>query len=304
LDRNKEELLGIFEEMQHYSTRTGLAKLNKKLGLVPARIRWIQRYRKIAAVIMLPLLIASSLSIVILIGKLPAQSEAWHRVETLPGQKSILDLPDGTRVWMNSGTSISYPINFLEENREIKLQGEAFFDVAHDKKRPFIVSLNDLNVHVLGTAFNVSNYPDENENSIYLESGSIELHSTTNNTERLLYRMKPGERAIYSKNRDKLMVGTGHDDESLAWLEGKLIFRDESMASVVRSLNRWFNVEISVIDEEILDYTYTATFQNESLEQILELLEKSARINYKIIDREKVDNDIFTKTRVELSAPR
>lgn len=303
LERNKEELLGIFEEMQNYSARTGLASLNKKLGVVSKRNRWIRNYQKIAAIIMLPLLIGSAVSIAILNGKLPTRSEAWHTVETLPGQKSILDLPDGTRVWMNSGTSISYPIDFMEQSREIKLQGEAFFDVVHDKKRPFIVSMNDLNVQVLGTEFNVSNYKNENDNFIYLKSGSIQLLSTKNNTDRLLYRMKPGERAIYSKNRDKLMIGRGHDDECLAWLDGKLIFRDESIADVVRKLNRWFNVEISVIDEEILDYSYTATFQHETLEQILELLKRSSGIKYKITEAKKENNDIFSKTRVELFAP-
>ncbi len=260
-------------------------------------------FQKIAAAILIPMLIASAIIIIVLKGNIPDQSVAWHTVETQPGQKSILDLPDGTRVWMNSETSLSYPIVFMQKQREIKLRGEAFFEVAHDKKRAFVVEMNELAIHVLGTEFNVANYGDENEDLIYLKSGAIALHTNTNNSDRVLYRMKPGEQAVYRKDVNELLIRSGLPDICMAWLDGKLVFRDESMESVVRKLNRWFNVEISIDNREIEDYRYTATFQHESLEQILDLLKKSAPIDYEIIHREKEDDDIFTKTRVELFAP-
>ena len=289
--------------MQHYSAREGLAKFNRKLGVTTARKRFMRNFQKVAAAIFIPLLLGSAVTIAVLNEKIPQPTDSWYTVETLPGQKSILDLPDGTRVWLNSDTRISYPVDFLSDNRNIKLQGEAFFDVAHDKKRPFVVGLDDLRIQVLGTEFNVSNYSDESENRIFLKSGSIELRSTANNSDRLLYRMKPGERASYNMNLGKLTIGSDQNGLCMAWMEGKLVFREASIATVVSKLNRWFNVDIQVVDQEILDYTYTATFKHESLEQILELLKRSAPIEYKIIERTKQEDDIFNKTRVELYAP-
>jgi len=302
LKKTPEDLLSILEDMQQYDTNQALSSINKKIGLRQKRT-WVVRFQRVAAIILLLLFIGSAAYNFVLKKNMPLQSSAWHTIETLPGQKAILDLPDGTRVWLNSETSIVYPSVFSKKSREVKLIGEAYFDVAKMPGKPFLVDMGDLEIDVLGTKFNIANYVNENEASIFLESGSIQLHSISGDTERTLYRMEPGERAQYNKEKRELVIGTGYSDICLAWMDGKIIFRDVPMEKVVQSLDRWFNADIRIVDPELKDYTYTATFQHESLEQVLDLLSRSAPIEYKIINREKDDNNVFTKTRVELYTP-
>lgn len=112
--------------------------------------------------------------------------------------------------------------------------------------------------------------------------------------------MRPGERASFDNEEHGLYIEKGNPDLSMAWMDGKLVFREDSMAEVVKRLNRCFNIDIRITDPEIADYTYTATFQHESLEQILKLLKISAPIDYSIGKREKNADNMFSKTRVEL----
>ncbi len=301
MKKDPEELLSILEEMQHYDSYQALSQINKKIGEGQKK-SWIIKFQRVAAIILLPLFLGSVGYSYVLKKNTPIQSTAWHTIETSPGQKSILDLPDGTRVWLNSETSISYPVQFSRKNREVKLIGEAYFDVAKMSEKPFLIDIGDLKINVLGTKFNVINYTNENETSIFLKSGSIQLQSNYGDTERILYKMQAGERAQFNKEKRELVIGTGHSDVCMAWLDGKIIFRDEAIENVISRLDRWFNVDIKIIDAEIEDYSYTATFQHETLEQILDLLQRSAPIDYTIIKREKNKNNEFTKTRVELYA--
>lgn len=284
--------------MQQYDAQDALRKVNRKISC--KNRGWMPILQRIAAAMLIPVLLGSVSYIVYLHKQVKPLETVWQTVETLPGQRSFLELPDGTGVWLNSGTKLTYPVAFNRYNREVKLDGEAFFDVTKNEHRPFHVDIGDIKVKVLGTEFNVNNYKEDEDTQIYLKSGSIELHSNNGDTERLILSLDPGERAVYEKEERKMTLLKGQSDLCLAWLEGKMVFRDDPMTEVVRKLNRCFNVEITIADPAIREYTYTATFQHESLEQILELLKISAPINYKIDKREKNEVNMFTKNRVEL----
>ena len=302
LNKQTEDKLLLVAEMQHYDAQRALQKVNKRIARKSSK-QWMITLQKIAAVMLIPVLLGSVSYILYLNRQIQPLETAWQTVETMPGQKSFVELTDGTRVWLNSDSKLTYPVSFNRKNREVKLSGEAFFDVTKNEKSPFFVNVGDIGVQVLGTEFSINNYSDEDNMQIYLKSGIVELLNNKIDDKRLILRLDPGERAVYSKTSNKLILQKAQSDICLAWMEGKLIFRDEPMIDVVRKLNRSFNVEIFIADPEIEEYTYTATFQHESLKQILELLKISAPIDYKIAKREKNEYNMFTKNRVELYTP-
>ena len=173
----------------------------------------------------------------------------YTSVVTENGQRSKVVLPDSSIVWLNSGTTLSYPNTFSGENRKVSLKGQAFFQVYHKENYPFSVHANGLMVTVLGTKFDVDAYPENDEIAVVLESGKVEL--THEGFESFNYIMKPGERANYNITANSLNIG--HADTSIysSWKDGKLIFRNEPMKYVVEKLRKWYNIDIEVADTEV-----------------------------------------------------
>ena len=295
----RHDKLDILSEMQSYDATKALAKVNLKISKISSGHR-VFRIQKIAATLLIPVLLASVSYIFYLRNRVHQTEIVWQTVETMPGQKSMVELPDGTDVWLNSDTKLTYPSVFNRKCREVKLSGEAFFDVTKMEDCPLRVHIGDIDIMVLGTRFNVTNYESDGFSEVFLESGRVDLHSSNGAHKDPLVSMKPGQKAHYLKNDKILSLKSVQSDQYTAWTRGKLIFRDDAMTDVVHKLNRWYNTEIVITDSTISQYSYTATFQHESLEQVLELLKISAPIDYKIIKREKDENNIFSKIRVEL----
>jgi transmembrane sensor len=289
----------LISEMQSYDAARALHKVNRKISRVSSG-HWIHYMQKIAATLLIPVILSSLLYIHFLKNNNQQDEIVWQTIETLPGQKSNFKLPDGTSVWLNSETKLTYPVPFNRESREVKLSGEAFFDVTKAEDCLFIVDMGKIDIKVLGTKFNVSNYLIDDRLEIVLEKGKIELCSDENAAKNAHLILSPGEKAIYYKLEEKLTVHPVQADLYTAWIKGKLIFRDDPMNEVVTKLNHWFNAEIVITNPAISQYTYTATFQNESLEQVLELLKISAPIDYKTFKREKDEDNVFSKKKVEL----
>ncbi len=305
---NKEEFEGyrkvwestvLMSEMQSYDAARALQKVNRKISRISSG-NWIHYMQKIAATLLIPVILASLLYIHFLNNSNRQDEIVWQTIETLPGQKSNIKLPDGTSVWLNSETKLTYPVPFSRESREVQISGEAFFDVAKVDDCQFIVDMGKIDIKVLGTKFNVSNYLIDDRLEIVLESGKIELCSDENAAKNAQLILNPGEKAVYNKLEEKLTVHTVQADWYTAWIKGKLIFRDEPMNEVVSKLNHWYNAEIVITNPAISQYTYTATFQNESLDQVLELLKISAPLEYKTFKREKDEDNVFSKKKVEL----
>jgi len=260
-------------------------------------------FSKVAAILIIPLLIYS----IYLTSKTtrthPAETNqfVWQTVKTPAGMQTDFLLPDGSHVWLNSGSVFKYPVPFAEDKRLVELTGEAFFDVAKDASHPFLVKAGELNIEVKGTRFNVINYPDETLTELILESGSVRLFTGDYENKKTITVINPGERAILDIAQNELSVGKVDVDKYTAWKEGILIFRDDQMDEVVRKLNRWFNVEIILKSPELKEYVYTATYRDETLNQILELLKISAPINYNITERERLNDNSYTKRKIVIT---
>jgi transmembrane sensor len=211
-------------------------------------------------------------------------------------------LPDGSSVWLNHSSSLKYPAMFQGESRNVELSGEGYFEVAHNSKIPFIVKAGDVQIKATGTTFNVMAYPDEEKIETSLINGKVELQRIDSDGKVIpMIKMKPKEIAFFQKNNNEVRTLAIDDDRYFSWKSGKLVFNKEPMGDVVKKLGRWFNVDIQVKDPRLLDLTYTATFENETLPQVMELIAMVSPVRYSISNRKETSPGIFSKRKVILT---
>ena len=259
-------------------------------------------FQRVAAILIIPLLIFTAWSI----SRPPEISRknvVMKSSETAFGVRSQIQLSDGTKVWINSGSKLTYPEEFSGNSREVKLVGEAYFQVESDKAHPFYVDLNGYKVKATGTRFNISNYPEDKEITTYLEYGKVSLLSSANKKQDEPVLLKEKEIIVLNKEENQYHIDNTTDGyKYLGWIDGSLIFKNDNTSDVAVRLGRWFNAEI-IIDDKLSKsgYVFTATFKKESLEEALKLLSYSSPITYKIIPGAKLDNSSFSKRKVIIS---
>lgn len=211
-------------------------------------------------------------------------------------------LPDGSNVWLNHSSKLRYPAMFYGDSRTVELSGEGYFEVAHNQKIPFIVKTGDIQVLARGTTFNILAYPGEDRIETSLIEGSVELQQSDADLNTLsMLKMKPSHLAIYKKSDKKIITRSVDDERYYSWKDGKLIFKKEPLGEAVKKLSRWFNVDIQVKDPKLLELTYTATFEHETLPQVMELLSMVTPVNYSISTRKEISKGIFSKRKVILT---
>ncbi len=213
------------------------------------------------------------------------RNESYTTVTTNNGQNSKIILPDSSVVWINSGSTLSYNTNFAAKNRNIRLSGQAFFKVSRNEKMPLIVTSNDLQVKVLGTEFDVSAYPEDQNINVVLESGSVKLLHTKDKS--FDYTLIPGEKAEFNVERRSLSVSKVNNYNYTSWKDRILIFQDASMREVINKMERWYNIQIEVENENIYKLIFNATIVNESMKDIFDLIKFTCAVNYKIISSDK-----------------
>jgi ferric-dicitrate binding protein FerR (iron transport regulator) len=230
--------------------------------------------------------------------KLMALGEDTIEIVAPIGSRTLVHLSDGSEVHLNYGSKICYPQKFIGDTREVVLVGEGYFKVAHNPEKPFIVKTGKLNIKALGTSFNVNAYPETNEIATTLVNGKVVLEKTTLTGEAIFVGvMKPGQHVSYNTCSEKAVLCKGNIEKYIAWKDGKLMFDNESIALVVDKLSRMFNVDIEVADE-VKDYTYTVTFVDEPLFQILDLMTVATRVTYEILPRNKQPDGTFSKQKI------
>ncbi len=211
------------------------------------------------------------------------------------GQMTNLELPDGSRVMLNSGSSITYSGNYSEGNRNVTLSGEAYFDVAKDQKHPFTVSTSSLNFKVFGTSFNLEAYPGNQIVSATLVEGSL---GVMDKTDRELYRLKPNENAKFDTLTSKIYVSKGETAMYTSWKDGLITFRNEKLKDIAKKIERWYNVEIVIKNPKVGEEAYFGTImKNKPVDQILEVLGLTSSLKYKIIPRSDKPTLIYWDAR-------
>ncbi|MHA4809164.1 FecR family protein [Flavitalea flava] len=238
---------------------------------------------------------------------------AQNTVSTKPGSKSKIQLPDGTQVWLNADSRITYNENFqgAGNSREVQLTGEAYFDVAKDKDHPFIIHTSSIDVNVLGTSLNIRSYTNEKNTETVLIRGSIEVTLRNHPDKKII--LKPNEKLVVKnekavvssalaktdqKEEDGkkpiMIVGKVHFQKKdstaseVMWVKNKLVFDGESLEEVVLKIERWYNVKVRITDESLKSTQYSGVFEDESLKQVMEALRLTGNFRYLINKKEVI----------------
>ena len=202
------------------------------------------------------------------------------KVEAPFGSKTKMYLPDGTLVWLNAGSTLSYNQEFGVENRKIELIGEGYFEVTKNKALPFDVKTNEMTVRVLGTKFNYRNYADEDEASVTLIEGKVYLSDNCSNNGG--YTLTPNQQAVLDKSNKNIAINTVKATYSSDWTKGLISFDEEKLGNIARELERLYNVKISIADDSLLNFRFYGNFTRteQSIEDVLDVLVSTDKLSY------------------------
>ncbi|MEN7547729.1 FecR domain-containing protein [Rapidithrix thailandica] len=196
---------------------------------------------------------------------------------TQVGEKKRLTLSDGSKVVLNAGSTLKFYQHFSDSLREVQLEGEAFFEVAKDPCRPFIVKANAVFTKVLGTRFNVSAYPEEDKIRVALAEGKVQVNLTDSQT----LGLNPGHMATYSKTANAMFRSDFDYKEMLGWKDGILYFKDASFEEIVEKIEKWYAVKVHYNKAQPAKWKYNGEFDNKSLEYVLNSIGFASGFNYK-----------------------
>lgn len=279
------------------------SKSNAKIPDLEPDTSW-QGWR-IAAIILAFVCVGS---IFMLLFKSKPSSVSYSVITTPLGQRSVVQLSDGSKVWLNAGSKLKYPDQFNSKLREVFLEGEAFFNVAKNAQMPFIVHTSDINIRVLGTEFNVKSYPDEGIIETTLVSGAVDIESPGKNE--TLFKLKPNQKAVYRKKKvekeaslpEKISdsfadlpkvtplktdfkIHEANVEAETAWTDGVLVIRREPFETLAVKLERKYDLDFVFIDTTLKDLRISGTIKDVSIEQVLDGLKLTAPITYKLKDK-------------------
>ena len=294
-DMDSDRLLDKLHHLIHLDT------YNKSHNL-PFYRKAYQQFSKIAAVLLLPVLVISTWYFMTN-GRFFTKEEKPIYVEIFSplAARTKFELPDGTIGWLNSGSTLKFPVKFKGKQREVALSGEGFFNVVQDSEKPFIVKTCNLDIKALGTSFNVLAYPDDETCEITLESGKVIIEKTTENGESSqLAELHPNHQVVISKRTNKSEVREVSPSKYTSWKEGKLVLRNDPMNLVVKKIGRWYNVEINLKEKDLESYRYRATFEDETFAEVMKLLKLTSPIDYVEHKREMMPDGTFTKKKITL----
>lgn len=251
----------------------GLQKKEEVISVIPKRPAYLSWIKYAAAVVLIGLL---SINLYLLSREEPS---SMNIVEVPNGQRVSLTLSDGTKVWLNSLSKFTYPAHFSSKNRSVKLEGEGFFEVTHNEKAPFIVHIDQLQVKVLGTKFNMKAYNDE-PSSISLVEGKVEIATNDNEYKVVL---NPNEQANYSK-KDGLKVDKSVNLANIrSWTTGLSSYINEPLEEIVKGLEEKFYVHITIKDQSLNSEIFTCRFkETATINQVLTLLKETRKLDYSI----------------------
>jgi len=292
-------LLENYEKQKTIDAAADWEQLRKRITSDRNR-RLFFNYLRNTAAILLPLFLVYQYTLY------PILKKSGSIVETItvtsaPGMVTKTILPDGSEVWLNALSSLTYPQRFTEKERRVQLSGEAYFKVTSDKKHRFNVETpQKMVVSAYGTEFNVNAYENEATHEVTLASGQVEVSSEIGSKTR--EALVVDEKAILLVETGNIHVVTADTYVETAWKDGKMVFRREKLDKIAEKLSRRFGVDIRLEGNRLKGYEYTATFTDETLEDILDLLKRSAPITYTISKQKQLYNETFTRRVVTIKS--
>ena len=294
------QIKALTEDILEYHTvdvATAYNRVEKRIYRKETRRVRMQIVSRIAAVLLLPLLLSSLLfSYLYFEQREQLAALPYREVVSAPGTVTRIQLPDGSAVWLNAGSTLRYPAAFTGREREVELSGEGYFSVQSDPEHPFYVATADgLKVMAYGTRFNVNAYADEPWIEAVLERGKIDVLRNGRTV-----RLEPGKQAVLCKASGELTVSAVNLDEKIGWKDGRLVFRNTPLEEVLKKLSKRYNTDIVLHKESGKEYRYRATFTTETVEQILDYLRLTAPIEWSVKRPEQTSDDSFVRGRIDV----
>ncbi len=279
--------------MKKVDTEKALSRVKSRMTS-KKKTMWWEWAQRAAAVLFIPLLVTLMLQY---LGNGEQESAQMMEIKTNPGMTTSLTLPDGTLVFLNSESTLSYPSRFDGDTRNVNLQGEAYFEVAKNPEKKFIVSTpHRSQIEVLGTHFNVEAYEKENRVSATLVEGKIGFIYKCDNTSKKVL-MAPGQKLVYDSKDTKVQLYATSGESETAWKEGKIIFRNTPLEEGLRMLEKRYNVEFIIKNNRLKGDSFTGTFTNQRLERILEYFQLSSQIRWRYLDSPNITDE---KSKIEI----
>jgi ferric-dicitrate binding protein FerR (iron transport regulator) len=272
-------------------------ELSSKIKREKLKINFLKIIRSSAAVLLLPVLLFAA----ILNNRLEYlnnQQIAQLEITSAYGTVSRTILPDSSKVWLNSGTKLSYPQQFAGNRRLVHLSGEAYFKVSSNKLNRFDVVADGLFVSAYGTEFNVSSYKEDDKVDVTLVNGNIDVTDMKTDA---VFKILPEQSLTYNRMDNQMSIAQSNVVVKTGWKDGKIVFRRATMEEITKRLSRHFNVDIHLEGKELYNYEYSATFTTETLHEVLQLLTKTAPIRYVITDPQQSADYSFSKKKVTIS---
>ncbi len=210
----------------------------------------------------------------------------YREVVTVRGERILVLLPDGSRVWLNADSKLTYPEHFSKYKRDVQLEGEAYFEVSKDMIAPFHVLAEDLEVKVTGTSFNVSAYASSETIEVTLDEGAISVGGYKNGA--AMQEMNPGQTALYDKGKHFCNIQENvHYKEASSWKNNHLTFRNAKLQDVLNTLSRQFDLEFEIHNTEATAFTYNFVGKGSDLSNVIEVMEAITPIKFKKITVDK-----------------
>jgi len=208
----------------------------------------------------------------------------FNKLSTAKGETYKIYLPDGTQVWLNAASSLTYPTVFTDKIRKVELKGEGYFEVAKNKEKPFIVNANGTEIKVLGTHFNISAYLEDQTITATLVEGAIQMRH-----DHIVALIKPGQQGVTTIDQDDISVQNVDTEQSLAWTNGNFSFKDASIKEVMKIASRWYNVDVEYIGNNIKQKKLRGTVSRyKNITELLDNLTLTSGIHYKIEGRKVI----------------
>lgn len=233
-----------------------------------------------------------------------SSAPVFQEIKAAYGTQAKVELADGTKVFLNSGSKLRFPQTFDNQpQRMVILDGEGYFEVTKHKEQSFVVQANTLNIKVLGTKFNVDAYTDNASVSVALVEGSVMLQDNSGKENKDLMQLSPNQVATLDAPSQKL-IKTDVPDlyKYTAWVNGRIVFFGDPIQTVVKKLAKWYNVDIVISDKKLEGYKFTGTFINEPLEQVLNILSKTSEMTFTMEPTVKQTDNSISKRKIILKS--
>jgi ferric-dicitrate binding protein FerR (iron transport regulator) len=273
------DTFGFHSNLKNYEIDPELELVKKRIGPgKPQRTIFFSQILRMAAILLVTFGLGWASQFITLTKNQQAANATMQEIFVPKGQVNQVFLADGTRIWINSESRLITPSVFNFKDRVVKLSGEAFFEVAKDKKRPFRIEVNGQLIEVLGTSFNVRAYNNSNEIETTLESGEIRLTIGEQRTQ-----LKPGEQSILNKKTNLLTISNVDPANFSSWKDGRYEFQNKDLVEVFRVIERWYDVEIKADESYFQGMHFSGVIKrNKDPKHFLELLNHTIPISYKI----------------------